>query len=122
MARITHFDISADDADRAIKFHEAVFGWKFEKWDSPAMNYWMITTGEGPGINGGMGLKAEARMPNMNTLEVESVDATLEEVKSNGGKVVSAKAPIPGVGWFAVIEDTEGNIFGLMEEDEKAGM
>jgi uncharacterized protein len=121
MARITHFDIGADDADRAIKFLEAVFGWKIEKWDNPSMNYWMITTGEGPGINGGMGLKAESKMPNMNTLDVESIDATLEAVKTNGGKVVSAKAPIAGIGQFAVVEDTEGNMFGLMEEDEKAG-
>ncbi len=121
MARIIHFDIAANDADRAIKFHEEVFGWKFEKWDNPSMNYWMITTGEGPGIDGGMGLKAETEMPNMNTLGVVSVDATLEAVKANGGNVVSTKAPIPGVGWFAVIEDTEGNMLGLMEEDEKAG-
>ena len=121
MARITHFDITADNAKRAIKFHEAVFGWKFEKWDNPTMNYWMITTGEGPGINGGMGLREESKMPNMNTVDVESLDKMLEAVKTNGGEVVSDKAPIPGIGWFAVIEDTEGNRFGLMEEDEKAG-
>ena len=121
MARITHFDISADDAERAIKFHKAVFGWKFEKWDNPTMNYWMITTGDGPGINGGMGLKVESMMPNLNTVDVESVDETLNEVKANGGKIVSEKAPIPGIGWFAAIEDTEGNMFGIMGEDEQAG-
>ena len=123
MARITHFDIAADDAERAINFHKKVFGWKFEKWDSPAMEYWFITTGDTePGINGGMGLKGSSEMPNMNTIDVESLDATLSAVTSNGGKVVSDKSPIPGIGWFAVIEDTEGNMFGVMEEDEKAGM
>ena len=122
MARITHFDISADDADRAIQFHEAVFGWKFQKWDDPSMNYWMIATGEGIGIDGGMSLKAESKMPNMNTIDVESVDLTLSSVAKHGGKVISEKSPIPGIGWFGVIEDTEGNVFGVMEEDEKAGL
>ena len=122
MARITHFDISADDADRAMNFHESVFGWKFKKWDHPSMNYWMIATGEGPGIDGGMGLKAESNMPNMNTVDVESVESTLAAVAEHGGKLVSEKAPIPGIGWFAVIEDTEGNMLGLMEEDQTAGV
>ena len=122
MARIVHFDIAAADAARAIKFHESVFGWKFEKWNNPAMNYWLITTGEGPGIDGGMGLKAESEMPNMNTIGVDSVDATLEIVQKNGGKIISGKSPVPGVGWFAVIADTEGNLFGIMEEDEQAGV
>lgn len=122
MARITHFDISADDADRAIQFHEAVFGWKFKKWDIPGMNYWMIATGEGPGIDGGMGIKSESEMPNMNTVDVESVDSIVLSVKKHGGKIVSEKAPIPGIGWFAIIEDTEGNLLGVMEEDSSAGV
>jgi len=122
MARVTHFDISADDAERAITFYKTVFGWKFQKWDNPAMNYWLITTGEEePGINGGMGLKSEASMPDVNTINVDSLDGTLENVKANGGTVVAEKVPIPAVGWFSVIKDTEGNLFGLMEEDENAG-
>jgi predicted enzyme related to lactoylglutathione lyase len=53
MRRIVHFDLPADDPNRAQKFYSEVFGWKFAKWDGP-MEYWMITTGDEkePGING----------------------------------------------------------------------
>ena len=122
MGRVTHFDISADNADRAIKFYETVFGWKFYKWDNPAMDYWLITTGEeSPGINGGMGLKSEDSMPNINTINVDSLDTAIEAVKKNGGTIVAEKAAIPTIGWYAAFKDTEGNMFGIMEEDESAG-
>lgn len=123
MARVTHFDISTGNAERTIKFYEKVFGWKFDKWDNPSMDYWLITTGENdPGINGGMGLQQDESMPNMNTIDVESIDKTIEAVKTNGGTIIAEKGPIPTVGWFAVFKDSDGNMFGLMEEDEKAGV
>ena len=52
MARVVHFEIPADQPERAIEFYSKIFGWQFQKWDGP-MPYWMINTGEGPGINGG---------------------------------------------------------------------
>lgn len=32
MNRVVHFEIQADDLDRAQKFYEDVFGWTFKKW------------------------------------------------------------------------------------------
>jgi predicted enzyme related to lactoylglutathione lyase len=29
--------------------------------------------------------------------------------------------PVPGVGWLAYYKDTEGNIFGVMQDDRQAG-
>ena len=53
---------------------------------------------------------------------MDDVDGHIAKVVNAGGSVVSAKAPIPGVGWFALCSDTEGNFFGLMEADSKAGI
>src|SRR3990172_1844198 len=55
MSRVVHFEISADNPERAVKFYHNVFGWKITRWDGP-MDYWIITTGRDkePGINGGM--------------------------------------------------------------------
>lgn len=119
MPRIAHFDISASDTDRASKFYSKVFGWKFEKWDGP-MDYWMITTGDDsePGINGGM-MKEDAPKTE-NTITVPSVDEFSEKIVANGGKEVMPKMSIPGVGYMANFEDTEGNKFGIIEMDEKA--
>ncbi len=121
MPRPVHFDITADDPQRAMKFYEAVFGWKFQKWDGP-MEYYMATTGDQkePGINGGISRKGEAAMPNMNTIGVPSVDEFSKKVQNGGGKILQPRMPIPGVGWFAVAQDTEGNTFGMMQEDKNA--
>ena len=44
MPRITHFEIHADDIDRASKFYGELFGWTFTKWVGP-VDYVMIQTG-----------------------------------------------------------------------------
>lgn len=73
-----------------------------------------------PGINGGISRKGESGMPNMNTIGVPDVDQFSKAVASSGGKVLQPKTAIPGVGWFAACQDTEGNIFGIIPQDGKA--
>lgn len=121
MPRPVHFDMTADNPERAIKFYETVFGWKFQKWDGP-MEYYMATTGDEkePGINGGISRKGNQAMPQMNTIGVPNVDEFSKKVQNGGGKIIQPKMLIPGVGWFAVAQDTEGNTFGMMQEDKNA--
>jgi predicted enzyme related to lactoylglutathione lyase len=121
MPRPIHFDLTVDNPERAMNFYRDIFGWKFEKWNGP-MEYWMVTTGDEkePGINGGLSKRGQSAMPNMNTIGVSSVDKFSKMVQDNGGKVLMPKTPIPGIGWFATCQDTEGNIFGIIEEDRAA--
>jgi uncharacterized protein len=121
MPRPIHFDITADNPERAMEFYKTVFGWKFQKWDGP-MEYWMATTGDEkePGINGGISKKGQSGMPNMNTIGVASVDQSSQSVAAKGGKVLMPKSPIPGIGWFATCQDPEGNTFGIMQNDPSA--
>jgi uncharacterized protein len=44
MNRPVHFEIPAEDPERAIQFYEKVFGWKFDRWNGP-IEYWTISTG-----------------------------------------------------------------------------
>jgi uncharacterized protein len=120
MSRVIHFEIPAADPERASKFYQKVFGWKFDKWAGP-MEYWMVTTGaEGtPGINGGLMRNTNVKTTT-NTVGVESVDAAIKTATGAGGKLVMPKTPIPGVGYFAYCEDTEGNLFGVMQADKNA--
>lgn len=118
MPRPIHFDLPADDTERVMRFYKNTFEWKFEKWDGP-MEYWMITTGDESkemGINGSLTKRAETGMPNMNTVGVPSVDKFSKLIQENDGKILMPKTQIPGVGWFATCQDTEGDIFVLMEE------
>jgi predicted enzyme related to lactoylglutathione lyase len=122
MSRVIHFEIGSYDPERTAKFYESVFGWQFQKWGGP-MDYWLITTGaEGtPGINGGMNkFEAGAPLATVNTVGVESVDAIIEKITEQGGKVVHPKMAIPGVGYLAYCQDTEGNTFGVIQNDPSA--
>jgi predicted enzyme related to lactoylglutathione lyase len=51
---------------------------------------------------------------------VDSVDGAVEAVLKAGGKIIMPKTPIPTVGYFAYCEDTEGNVFGVMQMDANA--
>ncbi len=120
MLRVVHFEICADDMDRAQKFYETVFGWKFQKWDGPSP-YRLVTTGpEGaPGINGGM-MPRHPGQPVVNTVDVPSVDEYVQKVEAAGGKTAMPKMTIPGVGYVAYCTDTEGNLFGVYTHDPSA--
>jgi predicted enzyme related to lactoylglutathione lyase len=121
MSRVIHFEIPAAEPDRAAAFYGKVFGWKFDKWAGPT-EYWMVTTGtEGtPGINGGMMKKPGGITSTTNTIGVASVDAAVDAAVGAGGRNIMPKTPIPGVGYFAYCEDTEGNLFGVMQMDANA--
>ncbi|UCE96909.1 MAG: VOC family protein [Candidatus Bathyarchaeota archaeon] len=121
MTRVVHFEIEAEKPERAIKFYEKVFGWKVEKWKGP-IEYWLITTGteNESGINGGLSRRTESEPSTVNTIDVPSVDDFVMKIKSEGGEIVRPKTAVPGVGWMAYFKDPEGNLWGIMEEDESA--
>jgi predicted enzyme related to lactoylglutathione lyase len=121
MARVVHFEIPADNPDGVAVFYSEVFGWKIEKWEGPG-DYWLVTTGEDtqPGINGAIMKKDDSHSNISNTIEVSSIDETMAKVTENGGTILVAKMPVPGVGYAAYIRDIEGNVFGLMQPDVSA--
>jgi uncharacterized protein len=121
MPGVVHFEISADQPERAVKFYEQVFAWQISSWGGP-MEYYLITThGENEaGINGAIMPRQNPSETTINTISVPSVDQYAEKVKSAGGTVLTPKQSIPGIGYFAYCKDTEGNTFGIMEEDSSA--
>ena len=131
MPTIVHFEIPADDIERSKKFYTELFGWKIEKWpgkdngssSSPVMEYWMITTTDEKGnkaLGGGMMKRQMPQQPNINYIDVKSVDEYSSKVEKIGGKVVVSKKAVPGMGYFAVCLDTENNAFAIWESSESA--
>lgn len=128
MSRPIHFEIQAEDPARAQAFYGQLFGWTFTKWGEH--EYWLIRTGEGqPGIDGGllkrMGGPLDRQTPHpvvafVCTMGVDDTDAYVARATSLGGEVAVPKTAVQGVGWLAYVKDTEGNIFGLMQEDANA--
>jgi uncharacterized protein len=118
--RPIHFEIPADQPERALAFYHKVFGWQFQKWEG-SMPYWMVQTGaDGPGIDGGVHQRAHPGQGTVNTIGVPSCDDYVRKVESAGGKTAVPKMAIPGVGWLAYCTDPEGNTFGIMQEDPGA--
>jgi uncharacterized protein len=116
MARVVHFEISADEPQRAVDFYARVFDWQAQKWEG-AQEYWLLMTGDGQGINGGL-MKRQPEFPGtVNSIDVASVDEYAEKVRANGGRIVVPKMAVEGVGYLAYCSDTEGNIFGLFQAD-----
>ena len=121
MPTIVHFDIATEDPARAKKFYTELFGWTFQSF--PEMQYDLITTTNldgTPGVGGGMGKRMDSSQRITNFFGVKSIDAAMKKVEKLGGKLVSPKMPVPGMGYLVNCMDTEGNMFGLWEEDAKA--
>jgi hypothetical protein len=121
MARVNHFEIHSADPQAAAKFYTDVFGWKISKWDGP-MDYWLVSTGEGPGIDGGI-VRRQGAAPDSNaavngyvcTIVVESLDQALTAIVGKGGTIAFDKQEIPGIGLLAYFKDLDGNIFGALQ-------
>ena len=86
---IVHFEIPADDVERARKFYSTLFGWKIEKIDvrkdGDTMDYWMISTSSEEGgdsnkkssaLGGGLIKRQDPQQPNLNYISVPSIDDT----------------------------------------------
>ncbi len=120
MPRVIHFELPADDPDRAVGFYQKSLGWKIEKWDGPE-DYWLVSTGDTAqeGINGAI-TRRSAFPVLVNTVGVDDVDEYVRRVVEAGGEVAMPKMAVPGVGYLAYCKDTEGNLFGIMQSDPEA--
>lgn len=123
MYRVVHFEIHAENPERAIKFYGECFGWKFRKFDGP-IEYWTISTGDPtkPGIDGGLTrrrgvIDGQAVIAYPCVIAVDDIDKIMEKVSTSGGIIVVPKSHIPGVGWLFYSKDTEGNIFGVIQPE-----
>lgn len=133
---VVHFEIPADDPERAAKFYRELFGWEIQRWGGAAtpeksgavQEYWMVHTvptgADGrptrPGVNGGLMRRMFPGQSPVNYIAVERVDDFVRKAEHLGAKVLMSKTPVPGMGWFAQIRDTEGNVFAVWETDAAA--
>ena len=109
--------VEANEPETLTKFYSGLFGWKFQKAEVPGPEYWLCDTGSGgKGINGAVAQRQNPQHPWMNYVDVESIDAAIEQATKLGAKVAMPKMPVPGIGAVAAIIDPEGNICGLWQQ------
>ena len=126
---VAHFEIYADDADSLGQFYTSLFDWTITP--VPGMDYRLIKTIDtddkgrptaSGGINGGImnrptGYEGRAWV---NYVNVESLDASVARAQQLGAKLMKGRAPVPGMGWFAMLIDPQGNPFALWQADSSA--
>jgi predicted enzyme related to lactoylglutathione lyase len=121
--KVVHFEIPADDVDRARAFYKDAFGWTINA--IPELRYNIVETTpidnetnmptEPGAINGGM-MQREAPVTGpVITIGVDDVDSALRRVEELGGKAEGPKLPVGDMGFAAYFSDPEGNILGLWE-------
>ena len=124
MPRPVHFEIHAQDPDRAEAFYRAVFGWDIQRYEGSPVDYRLITTGpdDAPGINGAI-IERQGPPPESHpavsayvcTIGIASIEETEGAVVGAGGEQVMDRMEVPGVGLLSYFKDTEGNLFGALE-------
>lgn len=125
MPTVQHFEIPADDVERASKFYTEVFEWKMQKLanpEDPSKDYWFFDTKDengNKGIGGGLMKRQASEHSVTNYVTVTSVDDYASKIEEAGGKVIMPKTEIPEMGFILVFLDTENNMFGLYEALKK---
>ena len=119
-ANLVWFEIPADKPERARAFYGTLFGWKINPF--PTMpDYQHIDTG-GPDASpdGGLMKRVHPGQSITNYILVPSVTKFMAKVKKLGGDICKPKSAVPGMGYFAVCQDTENNAFAIWEMNPKA--
>jgi predicted enzyme related to lactoylglutathione lyase len=116
--QVVHIELPSRNYKESDEFYAQVFGWKITVDNN--FNYHQFEAGPGPG--GGFVSTTEAG-PDGNVqgevgkpliyLNSEDIDADLAKVVQHGGKVITPKGEIPGIGWFGFFTDPTGNRLAL---------
>ena len=106
---VGHFEIPAENVESLKDFYSSLFDWQFEKGQT--QGYWMI---KNAGISGGLMQKENPEQISTIFIEVESIEDYTGKAKELGSKVVKDKQEI-SEGYYAVLQDPQGNTFGIWE-------
>lgn len=120
--RVVHFELPADNVDRARKFYQDAFAWEITP--IPDMQYTMVRAvptdemgrpTEPGAINGGLMQRQSPVTGPVITIDVDDIEQAQERVERLGGKVVREKFPVGEMGFAAYFTDTEDNVVGLWQ-------
>jgi uncharacterized protein len=111
---VVHWELMSKDPAKVAAFYESIFGWKIQH--RPDLNYRIVDTGAGTGINGGI-VKPDRPEPwpgNMLAyIAVDDLAAYRDKIVAAGGKIHVEEHAVPGMGWFSLFTDPEGRMMGL---------
>jgi predicted enzyme related to lactoylglutathione lyase len=111
---IAHVEIPSKDLKKSSSFLTKVFGWEFKDFGK---GYLLFNNHKGIMV----GLRQAENIASGDTtvfhVTVDNIDETLKKAEDNGGKVKREKTVIPAMGWYALINDPDGNTIGLFQKN-----
>jgi uncharacterized protein len=114
--QIVHIEIPADDTAKGREFWGSLFGWQFEAFPGPS-EYHMTRIGDQMGA--AITDMEPGKRGTRSYFDVEDIKAAAARVKELGGQADEPQA-VPSMGWFSTCTDTQGNEFGLWQNDPSA--
>ncbi len=121
MNTIGHLEIPANNIEKIKEFYANIFDWEFN-FDEE-MNYMMFTIKDNDGnvtSGGGIPKKQNEHHSITNYINVEDIETSVEKIEELGGKIISPKTAVPGMGWFLHFKDPEGNGMAIWQNDKEA--
>ena len=124
MDKVVHFELTADDVERAKEFYGSTFGWGLQDVEIGGGTYTIVNTvpvgddqlpTERGAINGAMIRRTPETPSPVITIQVDAIDEALKKIEAGGGSTVTPRTEVPNMGWFAYFRDPEGNTLGLWE-------
>jgi uncharacterized protein len=107
---VVHFELSGPDEQQLAEFYGDLFGWQARP--VPAVGYTLIDTGGG--INGAIATAAADPGRATFYIETDDLQAALDKVNLVGGKTVRPVTELPGMATYALFEDLDGLVVGLV--------
>jgi uncharacterized protein len=122
MDKVEHFEIPADDVERATEFYRTVFKWELNP--IPGVDYTRLLTIKVDEktvlqrpfeVNGAILKRDKIVTGPVVTISVADMEDTLKKIEKSGAEILVGKTEFGNRGYIAYFKDTEGNVMGLWQ-------
>jgi uncharacterized protein len=123
---VIHFELPAEDTERAREFYEGAFGWQTTPLGPETDDFVLAFTIETDektrmpikrgAINGGFYKRTKTDQQTKLTVLVDDIREAMERIEAAGGQVLGEPFELPGVGLFVSFIDTEGNVVTINQD------
>lgn len=116
---VVHWEMWTKSPDKIAGFYKKVFDWQIKPMLE--LEYHLVDTGTGVGINGGIMTPPHAGpWPGNMTIyiDVEDLAEYRQRVVEAGGKILIKEQDVPNMGTFSLVSDPDGRPIGLWKHRE----
>ncbi len=106
-----HVELPITDLERSKRFYGEIFGWQFMTHGDYTL---YSTPGGREGVGGGL-FHPPPGVPRaiVDYVLVDEIEPVVAKVEARGGRLINPKMEVHGAGWFALVADPDGNVFGI---------